>query len=274
MYNNFYVYIYLDPRKPGNYKYGEYNFDYEPFYVGKGKNNRYLKHLHYNDSSIKTLNIKTILNENLKPIIIKYKENLIECEAFKLEIDFIKNIRRIDLGTGPLYNRTSGGDGLAGEKNPMYGKHHSEEAKQKIRNFHNGKNLSEETKLKISLSNKGRNQSEEQKRKISEAHKGKIKTKEHCKNISLSKIGCNAWNKGLKMSKKYCENISGKNNGMYGKHHSEEAKKKISINNKGLKRTEETKQKMKKPKSEEHKQKLKESWIKRKEKNIEKYNIG
>ena len=38
--NKFYVYVYLDPRKPGSFKFGEYEFDYEPFYVGKGKKNR------------------------------------------------------------------------------------------------------------------------------------------------------------------------------------------------------------------------------------------
>jgi len=31
----FYVYIYLDPRKPGRYVYGDYCFLYEPFYVWK-----------------------------------------------------------------------------------------------------------------------------------------------------------------------------------------------------------------------------------------------
>jgi len=41
----FYVYVYLDPRKPGKYKYGEYEFDYEPFYVGKGKGFRFKRHL-------------------------------------------------------------------------------------------------------------------------------------------------------------------------------------------------------------------------------------
>ena len=38
--NRFYVYVYLDPRKPGNYEYLEngigISFDFKPFYVGKG----------------------------------------------------------------------------------------------------------------------------------------------------------------------------------------------------------------------------------------------
>ncbi len=39
--NNFYTYIYLDPRKPGTFIYDNmFEFEYEPFYVGKGKGNR------------------------------------------------------------------------------------------------------------------------------------------------------------------------------------------------------------------------------------------
>jgi len=68
---------------------------------------------------------------------------------------------------------------LSGEKHPLFGKHHSEETKQKIRmNNHLGKKASEETKLKMSESHKGRKawnkglkHSEETKKKIRESTK-------------------------------------------------------------------------------------------------------
>lgn len=34
---DFYVYVYLDPRKIGIFCYDDLKFGYEPFYIGKGK---------------------------------------------------------------------------------------------------------------------------------------------------------------------------------------------------------------------------------------------
>lgn len=51
------------------------------------------------------------------------------------------------------YNLTLGGDGTkgaSGELNPFYGKKHSKESKEKMRNSHKGKKLSDEHKKKIS----------------------------------------------------------------------------------------------------------------------------
>jgi len=49
--NKYYVYVYLDPRKPNKYVYGNYQFEYEPFYVGKGKERQWLVHLQEAESS-------------------------------------------------------------------------------------------------------------------------------------------------------------------------------------------------------------------------------
>ena len=47
--------------------------------------------------------------------------------------------------------------GIKGENHPMYGRHHSEETKRKMRESHIGKTHSEETKRKISESMMGKN---------------------------------------------------------------------------------------------------------------------
>lgn len=63
-----------------------------------------------------------------------------------------------------------------GEKNPMFGKHHSEETKRKI--SERAKNISDETRRKMSEArkgkpahNKGKKMSEEARRKMSESAK-------------------------------------------------------------------------------------------------------
>ena len=48
----FYIYAYLDPRKPGDFQYPEakIKFNYEPFYIGKGHAERKFDHI--SDSKI------------------------------------------------------------------------------------------------------------------------------------------------------------------------------------------------------------------------------
>jgi hypothetical protein len=65
-------------------------------------------------------------------------------------------------------------DKLLGEKHPMYGKKHTEEARQKIkekRKLQVMKPLSEETRKKISEANKGRIISESQRQAVRESNK-------------------------------------------------------------------------------------------------------
>lgn len=157
---NYYIYIYLDPRKPGRYVYGDYCFLYEPFYVGKGKGKRIKKI--YGRSKYFINKINKIKEYVLEPIYFKLMKNLSEEKSFILETNLIKLIGREDLNKGPLINFTNGGEGTSGriisedtknkisknhrdiskennpnyekygKDNPFYGKHHSDKTKEII----------------------------------------------------------------------------------------------------------------------------------------------
>ena len=104
-----------------------------------------------------------------------------------------------------------------GCKNPMYGKHHSEEHKKKISEALKGKGArykaSKETKQKMSKSQMGKKLSEETKIKIGLASKGRVKSAEERQKLSDAQSGEKHWN--------------------YGKHISKETKVKMSIAQKG-----------------------------------------
>lgn len=68
------------------------------------------------------------------------------------------------------YNLTPGGDGQCGEDNPMFGKHHTEEAKRKMSEARKGKPKSEEFKKLMSEKMKNRKFSDETRKKMSENH--------------------------------------------------------------------------------------------------------
>ena len=118
--NNTYVYALLDTRKPGPFFYGHWKFEYEPFYIGKGKGTRFIKHVrfaeyghnHYNQ--FKYNKIRKILREGFEVGVRFLKQELDDSVARALEIKLIALIGRADLKFGPLVNLTNGGDGMSG----------------------------------------------------------------------------------------------------------------------------------------------------------------
>lgn len=191
----YYVYLYLDPRKNGEYNYNEYNFNDEPFYVGKGKDYRYKRHLNesqLSDKSHKSNLINKLIKNGQYPNIIIIQNNLTQTEAFELEKKLILLIGRYNLKTGPLTNKTDGGEGISGYK-------WTDDQKLGIKNR--------------KPSGLGLSRSEEHKQKIGEANKGKT------------------WSDDKERVEKYSElkkqQCSGEKNPFFRKTHSENTLKKI-----------------------------------------------
>lgn len=111
----FYVYMFLDPREPGEWEYKGLRFKHRPFYAGKGRDDRINRHF-YPDSlskqNIKNQFLGQISKVGLEVIQVKLYENLPDQESKNIEIDIISHFGRIDLKTGILANMTAGGDGL------------------------------------------------------------------------------------------------------------------------------------------------------------------
>lgn len=180
---HFYVYIIFDGSKKGEYRYGDYMFDCEPFYVGKGKFDRYLVHfgnseINKNNNPYKNNKIRKLKTENKEIIVEKYFIDLSENDAFEKEEMLIKTIG-IKQDGGPLTNLTYGGDGgsqmslesknkmIASKKewykhniHPLQGKHHSPETIEKFKNRKMPKWSKEqkENLKKIRCKNKNKNQ--------------------------------------------------------------------------------------------------------------------
>jgi hypothetical protein len=205
----FYTYIYLNPLKPGKFVYGDFSFDYEPFYIGKGQGNRIFKHLEiaikkFKPSRNKKLNIiRKILrngfseNDMKEKYIIKLQDKLLNFCAIGLEIYLIKSIGRSDLNSGPLANLTDGGEGNLGW------------------------NPSKETREKFSIRAKGKKYKErygEEKakqigQKMSLTRKGR---KNKLKGTNLeSRLGKE---KADKLKKDQSERMTGENHHNFGKH--------------------------------------------------------
>lgn len=174
----YYNYILFDPRNN------------EPFYVGKGKGNRYAVHfieaIRREKSNKKLENkIRSIYKKTgLRPMILIINKTNNEQLSFMAERELILKYRMevYDLG-----NITDGGEGISGLK-------HSEETRNKIKSKRALQIITEETRQKMrdnsfrkgkKPANAGKQLSEETKKKISDATKGRKLTEEE---VQIRKI--------------------------------------------------------------------------------------
>lgn len=171
--------------------------------------------------------------DNFKHEIVA--SGLNENEAYKLEKEIIHSLDSTNPNKG--YNVTGGGKGvtgLYGAKRHMYGKHHTEESRRKMRESHLGTVLSEETRRKLSEANKGRMPSEYQRLRIIESNRNRIVTEE-----SKQK------NRDAHLGRRHTEDTRRKmSESRTGHSTSEETRRKISIANTGKHPSEETRNKL------------------------------
>lgn len=164
----FYVYVYLDPRKPGKYKYGKYEFDYEPFYVGSGHYGRKFAHLDEANktkkNSLKLNKIRKIIKSGTNPIIQELQKSLTQKESLKIEEYLIDSIGRINKQKGPLTN--------------IYLQREIVDV-EKIRTSNKRRKMSDLLKEKLRKAHLGVKLSKERREHMSKMMTGKKKTKEH-----------------------------------------------------------------------------------------------
>ena len=102
--NIFYVYLLSRP------------WNGEPCYVGKGKGKRRMKHAAmgeaHDNKHLANIFAKAA-RHGLQVDCIVLRDGLCEQEAFQTEIDLIAALGRRDLKTGPLVNKTDGGEGAS-----------------------------------------------------------------------------------------------------------------------------------------------------------------
>ena len=113
-----------------------------------------------------------------------------------------------------------------GRKNYFYGKKHTQESKDKVSKANKGRKLTSYQKEKIIQSNRTRVYGPETLKKISKINKGRKFGKEVREKIAKSRIG-------MKLSEEHKKSIGlgvkGEKNGMFGKTHSAEVRKKLSM---------------------------------------------
>lgn len=188
--DNYYTYVYSD------------SLTKQPFYVGKGKNERAWSHFSRTDKHPLTYKINKLKSNGIS-IMVSLYSGLDEEFSLFLEEELIAKYGRKDLGTGCLLNLTNGGEGSS------------------------GRIASDTLRKNMSKAKSGQKYSEIARKNMSEASKNRVYTTERNKNVSKGLTGhLVSEETKKKISEKAKIYNAGEHNGMFGKTHTEEAKQK------------------------------------------------
>lgn len=190
MRSDYYVYVYLDPTKKGIWECKNFKFEYEPFYIGKGINNRLTRHMRNALTLSKYKNsyfhnkLRKMHSNNIKPLILKIRENLTSEDAYLIESELIRGIGR-KYENGPLTNLQAEKSGINAHS-PETRKKMSESAKKRPK-----RKLSKESRQNISKSRKGMKLTNKHKENISKKCKEKWKNIEYRNKVINNRLGKN-----------------------------------------------------------------------------------
>ena len=239
----------------------KYTFPDNKVYIGRSKNWKSRARTGY-DGTLVGDAIQKYGWENVKKEILAEADNVEDADS--LEKYYIAKYNSTDIACG--YNMTKGGTGgqavLAyrkpmsedtrrkiGEKNRinMLGKHPSEETRQKLSQSLMGHEVTQETREKLRKANTGKHHSEETKRKIGEISRNMSDaTRDRIRQAMLDTGAQRAEKRKQTITERYPEGLK----------MSKESNRKRSESLRGIKKSEEHRQHMRKPKSEEQRQNM------------------
>ena len=151
----------------------------EPFYVGKGCGNRWKERYRKNPYFMNIIN-------KVPCVVNILHDNLDEQTAFGLEVWYIREYR--DIIGYKMCNINDGGEGqsLCGELNGFYGRKHTEDSIEKMKQSHTGIYPNDEVRQKLSEKRKGEGNSMWGRKGELSPHWGKKYSEERKNNISKS----------------------------------------------------------------------------------------